>query len=120
MSFQVLGVKHQDVMSPAELTNISLFVASMSSMLTAHAVRMATPVIAKRALGPHLGYFFEKYFPYWKTPKIFCNTRTGRKEVIPDKVKVSSGIAGLMSYDPGELQYIIGRETLLDFVFNLF
>ena len=98
----MLGVRHQDVISPADLTNISFFLASMSGLLSAHCVRTATPVVAKRALGPHLGDFFEKYFPYWKSPKVFSNTRKGRKEVIKDKVNVSSGIAGLMVYDPGE------------------
>ena len=75
----------------------------MSGVLTAHSMRLTTPHIAKRALGPHLGDFYEKFFPYWKCPRIFCNTRKGRKEMIVDKVKVSSGIAGLMSYDPGRL-----------------
>ena len=74
----------------------------MSGLLTAHSMRLATPSIAKRALGSHLGAFFEKYFPYWKTPKIFRNVRKDEEEVIPDKVNVSSEITGLMSYDPGK------------------
>ena len=96
-------MKHQDVIPPCELTNMSYLLGSMSGVLTAHSMRLTTPSIAKRALGPHLGEFYEKFFPYWKCPKIFCNTRKGRKEMIVDKVKVSSGIAGLMSYDPGTL-----------------
>ena len=96
-------MKHQDVIPPCELTSMSYLMGSISGVLTAHSMRLTAPSIAKRALGPHLGDFYEKFFPYWKCPKIFCNTRKGRKEMMVDKVKVSSGIAGLMSYDPGRL-----------------
>jgi hypothetical protein len=92
---------------------MSYLLGSMSGVLTAHSMRLTAPSIAKRALGPHLGDFYEKFFPYWKCPKIFSNTRKGRKEMIVDKVKVSSGIAGLMSYDPGKVRNLIGwRKTL--------
>ena len=96
-------MKHQNVIPPCELTSMSYLMGSISGVLTAHSMRLTTPSIAKRALGPHLGDFYEKFFPYWKCPKIFCNTRKGRKEMMVDKVKVSSGIAGLMSYDPGRM-----------------
>ena len=99
---------------PCELTSMSYLLGSMSGVLTAHSMRLTTPNIAKRALGPHLGDFYERFFPYWKCPKIFCNTRKGRKEMMADKVKVSSGIAGLMSYDPGRLLVRIDFNTKLE------
>jgi hypothetical protein len=93
---------------------MSYLLGSMSGVLTAHSMRLTAPSIAKRALGPHLGDFYEKFFPYWKCPKIFSNTRKGRKEMIVDKVKVSSGIAGLMSYDPGKVrQLIVVKSNLI-------
>lgn len=117
-SMQVLGVKQQEVMTPCQLTNMSYLVASMSGVLTAHSMRASAPAIAKRALGPHLGDFYEKHFPYWKCPKIFCNTRKDRKEVVVDKVKVSSGIAGLMTYDPGRCSIIFEKCKYLNVLKN--
>ena len=103
---QVKGAKVEEAHELAMTENrTSVYLACMSGLVTTNNMMWATPTVAKRIFGPHMGSILKSNFPDLSLPRIY---RKRKKDDQNEKDKNICKISGKLLksasfHDPGRI-----------------